>query len=188
MKNSIVFLSFILYATFIFFINSNTLLLVVLLLNALAMIGFRISIRGAIRNLSKILPFVLFTVVINWILSGYEYAVLIGIKLLLVCNITYTYSKTTTVRGIANTIKILCTPLQWFKINPEEIELLVCISLSMLPILKREYLQLKEACYAKGMDINIKNMKIILTKLMISIMKRVNEIEESIIEKGYGEI
>lgn len=58
----------------------------------------------------------------------------------------------------------------------------------MLPILKREYLQLKEACYAKGMDINIKNMKIILTKLMISIMKRVNEIEESIIEKGYGEI
>lgn len=188
MKNIIMFLSFIIYATFIFFINSNTLLLVVLLLNILDMIIFRVRIIGAIRNLLKLLPFVLLTVSINWILSSYEYAILIGIKLLLVCNVTYIYSQTTTVRGVASTIKTLCMPLKLIKVNPEEIELLVCISLSMIPILKREYSQLRESCSAKGMDINVRNMKIILTKLMISIMKRVNEIEESIIEKGYGEI
>lgn len=188
MKNIILFLSFILYVTFIFFINSNTLLLVVLLLNVLVMIVLHIRITEAIRNVLKILPFVLFTVAINCILSNYKYAILVGIKLLLVCNITYTYSKTTTVRGIATLVKKLCTPLKFIKVNPDEIELLVCISLSMIPILKREYNQLKDACLAKGMDIDVKNMKIILTKLMISIMKRVNEIEESIIEKGYGEI
>ena len=188
MKNVIMFLSFVIYATFIFFINNYTLLLIVLLLNVLAMIIFQIHLRGTIRNLLKILPFVLFTVVINGILSGYEYAIFIGIKLILVCNITYIYSKTTTVRGIAATIKILCLPLKPIKINPEEIELLVCISLSMIPILKKEYSQLKEACIVKGIKINSKNMKIILAKAMISIMKRVNEIEESIIEKGYGEI
>ena len=79
-------------------------------------------------------------------------------------------------------------PLKLIKVNPDDIELLVCISLSMLPILKSEYLQLKDACDAKGMDMNVKNMKPIFTKWMISIMKRVNEIEESVIEKGYGEI
>lgn len=188
MKNIIMFLSFILYATFIFFTNSNTILWGVLLLNVLAMIVFHIPLMEAIRNLLKVLPFILLTVVINCILSSYDYAILIGIKLMLVCNITYTYSKTTTVKGIASTIKNLCMPLKLIKVNPNEIELLVCISLSMIPILKREYSQVKDACSAKGMDINIKNMKIILTKFMISIMKRVNEIEESIIEKGYGEI
>lgn len=188
MKNIILFLGFILYATFIFFINSNTLLLVVLLLNVLAMLVFHVPISGAIRNLFKILPFVLFTVIINCILSDYQYAILIGIKLILVCNITHTYSRTTTVRGVADTIKRLCMPFKLVNVNPDEIELLVCISLSMIPILKREYTQLKDACFVKGMDINIKNMKIILTKLMISIMKRVSEIEESVIEKGYGEI
>lgn len=188
MKNVIIFLSFVLYATFIFFINSSVLLLIVLLLNVLAMIVWHIQVIEAIKNLLKILPFILLTVIINCFLSGYEYAILIGIKLLLVCNITYTYSKTTTVREIADTIKKLCIPLKLAKINLDEIELLVCISLSMIPILKNEYMQLKESCYAKGIDINIKNMKIILTKLMVSIMKRVNEIEESIIEKGYEEI
>lgn len=185
MKNSILFLSFIGYATFIFFLDSYVLLLVVFLLNILAMACFGVKLVRAIENILKLLPFILLTVVINCLLANYEYALMIAIKLMLVCNITYIYSKTTTVRGIANTIKNLCMPLKLLKVNPEDIELLVCISLSMLPIFKREYSQLKDACLAKGIDINVKNMKVILTKLLVSTMKRVNEIEASIIEKGY---
>lgn len=188
MKNTILFLCFILYATSIFFIDNNVLLLIVTVLNLLAMIICQINPRKAMGNLYKIFPFVLFTVAINCILSDYQYAILVGIKLLLVCNITYTYSKITTVRGIAKTIKTFCTPLKLIKVNPDEIELLVCISLSMIPILKKEYIQVKDACSAKGMKIDIKNMKTILTKLMISILKRVNYLEEAIIEKGFGEI
>ncbi len=187
MKNSILFLSFIVYATLIFFVDSYISLLVVFLLNILAMVCFRVKLVRAIENMIKLLPFILLTVVINCLLANYEYALMIAIKLILVCNITYIYSKTTTVRGIANTIKNLCMPLKLLKVNPEDIELLVCISLSMLPIFKREYSQLKDACLAKGIAINVKNMKVILMKLLISIMKRVNEIEASMIEKGYGE-
>lgn len=188
MKNIIGFFCFILYATFIFFVNSNILLLVILVINILVMIMLKIKVVDAIRNIGNLLPFIVITVLINCILSNYEYAIIVAVKLILVCNVTYIYSKTTTVRKIATTIKSLCLPLKILKVNPNDIELLVCISLSMIPILKKEYIQLKESCLAKGMDMNVKNMKVILTKLMVSIMKRVNEIEESIIEKGYGEI
>ena len=183
-----VFIIFVLYASFIFFIDTNLLLLVVFLLNLLAMIVLKIKVGEAIQNIVKWLPFILLTVLINCLLSDYEYTILVTIKLILVCNVTYIYSKTTTVRGMAKTIKNLCMPLKWLSVNPDDIELLVCISLSMLPILKREYFQLRDACVAKGMALNIKNTKVILTKLMISVMKRVNEIEESMIEKGYGEM
>ena len=183
-----VFIIFVLYASFIFFIDTNLLLLVVFLLNLLAMIVLKIKVGEAIQNIVKWLPFILLTVLINCLLSNYEYAILVAIKLILVCNVTYIYSKTTTVRGMAKTIKNLCMPLKWLSVNPDDIELLVCISLSMLPILKREFSQLKDACSAKGIALNVKNMKVVLTKLMISVMKRVNEIEESMIEKGYGEM
>ncbi len=183
-----VFIIFVLYASFIFFIDTKLLLLVVFLLNLLAMIVLKIKVGEAIQNIVKWLPFILLTVLINCLLSNYEYALLIAVKLILVCNATYIYSRTTTVRGIAHTIKSLCMPLKWLNVNPDDMELLVCISLSMLPILKREYFQLREACVAKGMALNIKNSKVVLTKLMISVMKRVNEIEESMIEKGYGKM
>lgn len=87
--------------------------------------------------------------------------------------------------GIAKTVKLLCTPLKAFKINTEEIEVLVCISLSMIPIMKREYGELKEACKAKDIKMNTKNMKIIVSKLLLSFIKRVNQIDEALIEKGY---
>ena len=183
-----VWIVFILYASFIFLIDTNILLLVVFLLNLLAMLCLKIKLTDAIENIVKLLPFILLTVIINCLLSNYEYAILVAVKLILVCNATYIYSKITTVSEIARTIKKLCMPLKLLKVNPNDIELLVCISLSMIPILKREYSQMKEACSAKGMKLNVKNMKVILTKLMISVMKRVNEIEESMIEKGYGEM
>lgn len=185
MKNIVLFLSFILYASIIFFITNSLFLWLILAINILAMIIFTVKPLKALQNLLKIMPFILFTVIINCILDSYSYAFLVGIKLILVCNITYTYSKTTTVRGIAGTIKFLCKPLKIVKVNPEEVELMICISLSMLPILKQQCIELKDACLAKGMDFNIQNMKNILNKLMVSIMKRVNELEEAIIEKGY---
>lgn len=88
-------------------------------------------------------------------------------------------------RGLAKTIKLLCSPLKIFNINTEEIEVLVCICLSMIPILKREYLDVKDACRAKNINPNIKNIKIILSKLLMSFIKRVNEIDEALVEKGY---
>ena len=88
--------------------------------------------------------------------------------------------------GIAETIKTICFPLKIFNINTDEIKLLVCISLSVIPILKIELFEIKEACIAKNLSFNIKNTKIILAKFFVSLITKVNEIEESLIAKGYS--
>ena len=54
----------------------------------------------------------------------------------------------------------------------------------MIPIIKYEYFEIKNACAAKNINMNLKNTKIILSKLLISFIKRVNEIDEALIEKG----
>ena len=54
----------------------------------------------------------------------------------------------------------------------------------MIPIIKYEYFEIKNACAAKSINMNLKNTKIILSKLLISFIKRVNEIDEALIEKG----
>lgn len=88
--------------------------------------------------------------------------------------------------GVAETIQLLCTPLKIFKINTDEIKVIICISLSMIPILKKDLNETKEACRAKTISFNIKNTKYILSKFFLSLIKRVNQIEESLISKGYN--
>lgn len=185
MKNLVKFLLFILYATFIFFMPNTPIVLFVFVINIIAMLLTNLTIIDVLKNLFHFLPFILLTGIINCLLGYYIDAIWLSIKLAFVCNITFIYSKSTTVTGFAKTIEFLCSPLKLFHINSEEIRVLVCIALSMIPVLKNEYSEVKTACKAKNIHFNLKNSKIILVKLLLSCFRRVNEIDEALIEKGY---
>jgi len=88
--------------------------------------------------------------------------------------------------GIADTIKAICSPLKILKVNTDDIKVMVCISLSVIPILKKDLYELKEACKSKNITFNVKNMKILLAKFFLSLISRINELEESLIAKGYS--
>ena len=186
MKNVIKFLLFIAYSTCIFFLPNNVFILLFVLFNLFIMIIAKVKIKKVFIMTLQVLPFIIFTFLINCLLDTFINSIWIGVKLLIVCNITVIYSQTTDVLTIAETIKALCAPLKLFKIDTDEIKVMVCISLSMLPILKKDLFEVKEACIAKNITFNVKNMKIILSKFFLSLLSRVNELEESLIAKGYG--
>ena len=186
MKNVIKFLLFILYSTIIFFLPNNKLMLLFIIFNLFIMFFYKIQFKKFITKSTQVLPFIVFTFLINYILDNLSNALWIGIKLFIVCNITIIFSEITSILGIAETIKIICSPLKILKVNTDEIKVMVCISLSMIPILKKELYEIKEACIAKNIVFNVKNMKIILSKFFITLITRVNEIEESLIAKGYS--
>lgn len=186
MKNVIRFLLFIIYSTSIFFIPNNNFIILFIILNLFIIIVSKINIKRVLKKSLQIIPFIIFTFIINCLLDNLYNAIWIGIKLFIVCNITIIYSETTSISGIAETIKILCTPLKIFKISPDEIKIMICISLSMISILKKELYEVKEACIAKNINFNVKNMKIILAKFFLSLITRINQLEDSLIAKGYS--
>ena len=97
MKNVIAFLTFIIYTTLIFFTPNNYIYIAIpAIINIIAMIAIKVNIKKAIKNLGNLLPFILLTGIINAILENYIYAMYISIKLILVFNIKYSYSITTT--------------------------------------------------------------------------------------------
>lgn len=63
---------------------------------------------------------------------------------------------------------------------------MVCISLAMIPILKKDLYEVKEACLAKNIDLNIRNIKIILAKFFMQLIMRANQLEEALLAKEYG--
>lgn len=62
---------------------------------------------------------------------------------------------------------------------------MVCIALSVIPILRKDLAEVKEACKVKKIDWNGKNMKIILGKFFFSLLQKVNQLEEALTAKGY---
>lgn len=110
MKSIIKFLMFIAYSTFIFFFPNNYIILSLVLINVGAMLLARTHIRNIIFNTLKILPFIILTFLFNWLLDDINNAMWIGLKLLIVCNMTMVYASTTSVmRSCRNNKNIVYT-------------------------------------------------------------------------------
>lgn len=97
MKDVIKFLLFIIYVTSIFFLPNCIFILLFFIVNLLIIILAKLNLKKAIMNTIKILPFIIFTFIINIFLDSFIKALWIGIKLIIVCNTTFIYSQTTTV-------------------------------------------------------------------------------------------
>ena len=97
MKNAIKFFLFITYATCIFFLPNNKFIILFAIFNLFVMLINKLQLKKVMIKSMQILPFIVFTFIINYMLDSFNNALWIGIKLLIVCNITIVYSETTNV-------------------------------------------------------------------------------------------
>lgn len=191
MKNLIKFILFLIYTVGIFFIKNYIVLGLIAIFNIILMLILKINLKNAINNLIKLLPFVLFTVAINMIFADLEFSILIGVRLILICNLSYIFSKTISYIEFAEVIEKIVYPLKIFSINPKEIGLVVTIALSFVPIMKNEFAQIRNVLKVKGIkptNFNLlKNLGLVFKPFFISVLQRLNEIEMSLKAKGYQE-
>lgn len=94
------FILFLIYTSLIFFIKSKVLLTIVFLINIFLMIFLKINLKNTCKFIFKILPFIIFTAVLNILFESIEHGIYVGIRLILVCHITYIFSKKMTPRKI----------------------------------------------------------------------------------------
>lgn len=185
MKNIIKFIVFIMYTIYIFFVSDFRLLAILFLLNFLIAIYLKINLKKMIYNLIILFPFIMFTGIINIIFDSLIAGILISIRIVICYNVTYVFSKTMTVSELANTIKNLCCPLKLFKINTENIGIMVLISICMIPVFKSELYSVIQAMKSKGKMMRISSITIIMKPILISVLKKTNEIEKTLVAKGY---
>ena len=187
--NIIKFILFLTYVILIFFIKNNIALIGALVIDIILIAIYKINLKKLLNNLIKISIFVLITAIINAFIVDINYAVLIGIKLILVCIMTYIFSQMLSYMEFATVIEDLVYPLKLIGINPKDLGLLITIAISFIPILREELERIKYVLIVKGFKLNainvIKNMNIIFKPLFVSIMERINEIEYSLKAKGY---
>ncbi len=187
MKNLLKFLVFLLYMISIFFVENLVSLLLLFLFNISFIIVLKIQMRTLFKNIRLLLPFVLLTGLLNIVLGDLKIGLLMIIRLLIAYQITYIFSKSMTSVEVAKVIQSLAYPLKILKIDNEKIGIMISISFCVLPILKSEIESKRYALEAKGVEFKVRNYFMIMKPLFISILRRTNEMEKSLMAKGYQE-
>jgi len=188
MKNVIKLILFLVYTIAIFFVKHDIFAVIVLGINLLLTFALKISIKEEIANLLGISIFVILTSVLNAIFVDIKTGIMIGVKLLLVCNITYIFSKILNYTELAEALERILSIFKVLKINPKNISIMICICISFIPTIKKQIKQVRAALKAKGVKLNLKNSGLIFEPVIISLLKRVDEIESSLKAKAYTEL
>lgn len=187
--NAIKFILFLIYTIGVFYVTNHWFLMAIIGANIGVMIINKISLKGALKNLAGIGIFILFTVAINLFLMGIQDALLIGIRLAIVCNGTYIFTKLLSTLEIAETIQNLLAPLKLLKINTQNIGIIISIAMAFIPILTKELNNITYSLKSKGFNTKmpnlIRNSNLIMKPLFIAILKKVNEVEYALKAKAF---
>ncbi|MDR0730814.1 MAG: energy-coupling factor transporter transmembrane protein EcfT [Treponema sp.] len=184
MFNTIRFLSIFAYAIGIFFFEWP-LMLIFLGINGAAMVLCRVTPLAAAKYILSFLPFILFAAVFNVLLGYVRDAAYLTVRLILICTITQCYKKVVSANDLCRVIEGLGKPLKAFNIDGKDVALMVSISLAFIPVLRRDFDQLRMALQAKGMRLNARNFKHIVKPFFVGILSRTHEISQAVRSKGY---
>lgn len=186
MKNLILLLLFIAYTTSIFFISNWIAFLGFICINLMLILAFKLSFRRVFVNLYKVTPIILITFIFNLLFGYLEEAILISIRLYIVCNMTFIFTYKMGTTNILIALENLFLPLKIFGISPTDLSLMINIAITFIPVIFRELEQTSLALKNKGLkSYSISSMKYTFKLLIISIFKKTNEIEFTLKSKNY---
>jgi energy-coupling factor transport system permease protein len=184
MFNTIKFLSIFAYTIGVFLFEWPP-MVIFPAINIAAMILCRVTPLAAAKYILSFLPFILFAAVFNFVLGFMRDAIYLSIRLILIVNITQCYKKVVSTTDLCKVIEGLSKPLRIFHIESKDVSLMVSISLAFIPVLRRDFDQIRMALRAKGMKLGAKNFKYLVKPFFVGILSRTNEISQAIRAKGY---
>ena len=187
MKNVFKLLFFVIYIIAIFSIRTYEILGIFILINFTISKILNTKFFAFLKNTKIIMILVIFTTIINIIFGSIEDGIVLGIRILIAYNFTYIFSTTFDILEFTRTIEIILNPLYIFKINVKDISLMISIALCMIPILSKELEQTKNSLKSKGYKFKLNNLNLYIKPIMISILKKTDEFEKTLIAKGYQE-
>lgn len=187
MKNLLKLILFVTYIIIIFSIKNYEVLAIYVVINFIISKMANVKFLEFLKNIKTIMILVIFTALINIIFGSIKDGVILGLRILIAYNITYIFSNSFNILEISQTIEIMLKPLCIFKINVRNIGLMISIALCMIPILKDELEQTKNSLKSKGYMFRINNLSLYIKPVIISILKRTDELEKTLIVKGYQE-
>ena len=177
--NSILFIFLILFSIGLFFINDLMVIGILLLISIILTIIMRIHLY-----LYKAFIFLLIiNFIFNYLLSSINDALIVTLRLIIMFLMVNIIIKKI---GILNLGKIIgCI------FRSKSVELVITISLSFIPILSKELINIKYSLKTKNFNLNLKNIllkpHIFVVTYFSNLFRRVNEMEKVFISRGIEE-
>ncbi|MCI8276473.1 MAG: hypothetical protein HFJ46_00800 [Clostridia bacterium] len=188
MKNAFILILFLILTSSIFYIQNIFILLFSLLLTFLIYIFLKISIIEILNyNKHIFLFFILIVTAFNLLLDNFVNTLIIDLRLLVACNLTYIIRFILPTYKLLNAIETLFKPLRIFKINTSKLSIVLNIGINFIPILINELNEINALLISKGVTNISSRFKYISKLILPTIFKMTMNLDYSLKAKNFIE-
>lgn len=178
---TILLLIFILTSLFLYYITNPyfifSLVIILLLTNYFLKIKF--------KGLKPILVFIILTIIFNLFFNSFIFSLLLGTRLFIIYLFTLTLSHFLTCLDIAKGI----SSLFFFLKDKRDLEIIIALSISIIPIMIDEISNFKKVLVSKNFPLTFKNIlkkpNVFFQTFFMNTFKRINDMEAILKAKGY---
>lgn len=179
---------FIAFSIFIFLTNNIFVLIGFTISNIILHFVFKISLKKALINLFKIFFLLLIIFLFNLIFDNLVNSLIVAYKVLIVANGAFIFSSVMSPTKLAIAFNQLFLPLKIFKIDTNNLSLMLVIALNFIPIISYDINILKQTLKARNVKLNLKTLftqsHLIFVMFFANLFKRVDDLELVIKARG----
>ena len=180
---------FVGYSCLVFVVDNLYFLLGCIIFHTVLAFALRVSLRKLLKNLGKCWLFALFVVLFNFIFDNWLVSLIIGVKILIVTNFAFLFRYRISHTNLANGLAMLFYPLKIFKVNVDNLALMLVIALNFISILGRELIELKDHLRSRNIKLSLNTFftktHLIFTMFFAGLLNRVISLENALIARGY---
>lgn len=182
-------LFFIAYSLFVFLINNIYVLISCFIFNVLLATIFKKITKKYFITMLKNLPFILMVFGLNLIFEPLTNSLIVAFKIFIVLNFSYVFGKIFSHTQIANGLSALFYPLKIFKINPDNIAIIIVVALNFITIFENEIKTLSKTMKARNIKLNLKSIftktPAVFTMFFARLFRRTNDLELSLKARNF---
>ena len=178
---TLIIIFFLLFSILLYSISNSYLILILFFLTFL----LNIILKNSFKGFKSILTFVLLTIIFNLFFNSPLISFLIGIRLFIIYFLTLIMNKYFSCKDLAKGF----SNLFFFSKNKKDLELIIAISISLIPIMINEISTIKKVLISKNFKLSLKNIikkpNVFFMTYLNNTFKRINELELILKSKGY---
>jgi len=121
-------------------------------------------------------------VIATGLMRDWTTALISGMRLLTVCLFAYSLTITTRFEEMLSFFEAALTPFRRFGLNPAQVALTLALTIRFVPELRRIYLEVREAQFARGLR---SNPVAVITPFIVRILLSAEEVSEALDARCY---
>ena len=144
---------------------------------------FRLGIFRYLKMAFIVIPFIAMPIVFSYLdTNNFDNSIFIALRVYNVSSATFVFSKSLSVLQFSRGIAFVLFPLAIFRIHPRHVAVTISIAISFIPILRKEYSQIKIAMNTRGKK---RSFKLQIAVMTYKILYRAGQLSQTLSAKAF---